>query len=516
MSRGDLFVALVGERFDAHDFVHDAVSKGAAGVVVSRGAVARGIGVPAWQVDDTLVALGDLATYRRKARNQPVVGVVGTNGKTSTKELIKAALGGTLVVHATTGNLNNLIGVPLTLLSVPDSAEVAVVEMGTNQPGEIATLRAIVEPTIVAVTSIAEEHLEGLGDLAGVLREEIGAVDGAQVAVVPASQPEVGGGRKGRAKRVVSAGLDSGDVRPSAWKVASDGRGEMTMDGVEIKVPLRGAHTIFETPHLPLQSRGNLVCPIDDAANGIAAMSMPKMRVNIEQIGRATLINDAYNSNPPSARAALELLSHTGVGRQRVAVLATMLELGPGTPALHDAVARDALAAGIEIVGAIGEFAAAFDRVAPGDTRVISAPDVDELWTVLSSRLAPNAVILLKGSRGMRLERLVSPITEWARGQAAAPRRIVELQVVNSLKNRQPSAIGVPTSTDPSCSIIFSCRSQISSESSTYSRTSRCAPSAPPSRRCCCRSSSVRSFCARSSGRTSPRLCVKARPNRMR
>ena len=414
---GDLFVALVGERFDAHSFLHDAVAKGATGVVVSRGALARGIGVPVWQVDDTLVALGALANYRRKAWNQPVVGVVGTNGKTSTKELIKAALGETLVVHATTGNLNNLIGVPLTLLSIPDSAEVAVVEMGTNQPGEIATLRAIVEPTVVAVTSIGEEHLEGLGDLAGVLREEIGAVDGAQVAVVPASQPEIGAAAKGRAKRVVSAGLDSGDVRSSAWKVASDGSGEMTLDGVEIKVPLRGAHNL-RNAMLALAVARELGVSVDDAAKGIAAMSMPKMRVNIEQLDRATLINDAYNSNPPSARAALELLAHAGVGRQRVAVLATMLELGPGTPSLHDAVAREALGAGIEVVGAIGEFAAAFDRVAPADARVVAATDVDELWAALSSRLAPDAVILLKGSRGMRLERLVSPITEWARGQS--------------------------------------------------------------------------------------------------
>jgi len=138
------------------------------------------------------------------------------------------------------------------------------------------------------------------------------------------------------------------------------------------------------------------------------------MRVNIEQLGRATLINDAYNSNPGSARAAIELLAHAGSGRQRVAVLATMLELGPQAPRLHEEVARDALSAEIDIVAAIGEFASALGRVAPGDPRVICAGDVDALWKALSSRLAPDAVILLKGSRGMRLERLVNPITDWA------------------------------------------------------------------------------------------------------
>src|SRR3954464_11283119 len=162
IEQGDLFVALAGERFDAHDFLKDAVAKGATGVVVSRADAAAGLGVPVYEVRDTLVALGALGTHRRRVLNKPVVAVVGTNGKTSTKELIKAALGSMLEVHATTGNLNNLIGVPLTLLAMPDSADVAVVEMGTNMPGEVPRLRAIVEPNVTVVTSIAEEHLEGL------------------------------------------------------------------------------------------------------------------------------------------------------------------------------------------------------------------------------------------------------------------------------------------------------------------------------------------------------------------
>jgi UDP-N-acetylmuramoyl-tripeptide--D-alanyl-D-alanine ligase len=154
-----------------------------------------------------------------------------------------------------------------------------------------------------------------------------------------------------------------------------------------------------------------------DAARGIEAMVPPPMRVHWEQHGATTLINDAYNSNPGSARAALELLQHAGNGRQRVAVLGTMLELGPQTPRLHDEVARDALAAGVELVAAIGEFALAFGRIAPNDSRVVTAGDVDELWDRLSPRLAPDAVILLKGSRGMRLERLVAPISDWAQSR---------------------------------------------------------------------------------------------------
>jgi UDP-N-acetylmuramoyl-tripeptide--D-alanyl-D-alanine ligase len=410
---GDLFVALRGERFDAHDFLADAVAKGASGLVVSRPEKAAKLGVPVYTVRDTLVALGALGTLYRRAMMKPVVGVVGTNGKTSTKELLKAALGSVLDVHATTGNLNNLVGVPLTLLAMPDTVDVAVVEMGTNQPGEVARLRAIVEPNIVVVTSIAEEHLEGLGDLAGVLREEIEATEGVATAVVPAAQPEVGEAARGKASRIISAGLDQGDVKPASWSVEPDGRGRMTIDGVDLTVPLRGVHNLRNAILAFAVAREIGVTP-EDAARGIRSMPVPPMRSNVEQVGRVTLINDAYNSNPGSARAAIELLEHAGKGRQRVAVLGTMLELGPTTPRLHEEVARDALDAGVEIVAGIGEFAAALGRIAPGDSRVIVAGDVDELWGKLSKRLEPEAVILLKGSRGMRLERLVAPITDWA------------------------------------------------------------------------------------------------------
>jgi UDP-N-acetylmuramoyl-tripeptide--D-alanyl-D-alanine ligase len=410
---GDLFVALVGERFDAHDFLRQAKEKGASGVVVSRVEHAKGLGIPVYEVRDTLVALGALGTYRRRAWSNPVVAVVGTNGKTSTKELIGAALRGAFRVHATTGNLNNLVGVPLTLLAIPDDADVAVVEMGTNQPGEIPRLRGIVEPDVTVVTSIAEEHLEGLGDLAGVMREELAAADGVPVAVVPASQPEVVSAANDRAGRVVSTGLDSGDVHPTAWGVDPDGRGRLTIDGVDVHVPLRGVHNL-RNAMLAFAVAQELGVSTDAAARGIEAMAPPPMRVNIEQHGSATLINDAYNSNPGSARAAIELLRHAGAGRQRVAVLATMLELGPQTPRLHDEVAKDAMSGGIDIVAALGEFAASLGRIASGDQRVITADDVDGLWTQLSSRLEPNAVILLKGSRGMRLERLVDPIARWA------------------------------------------------------------------------------------------------------
>jgi len=411
------FVALRGERFDAHDFLKQAVESGAAALVVSDASRAEGLGVPVYVVDDTLVALGALATYRRRAWGKPVIGVVGTNGKTSTKELLRAALGAARQVHATTGNYNNLVGVPLTLFALPREADVAVIEMGTNQPGEVARLRAIVEPDVVVITSIAEEHLEGLGDLEGVLREEVSACDGVPLAVVPSAQPEIGESARGRAQRVVNTGLDSGDVRPSAWGIEPDGRGWLDFNDVHVQVPLRGVHNL-RNAMLALTVAREQGVSVTDAARGIAAMPAPPMRVNFESYGSSLVINDAYNSNPGSARVALELLEHAGQGRQRVAVLGTMLELGPQADRLHDDVARAALALPLEVVAGVGAFADALKRVAPDDARVVGGADPDAAWSALRSRLSPDAVILLKGSRGVRLERLVPLISEWA----SAPR----------------------------------------------------------------------------------------------
>ena len=420
IAAGDLFVALVGEKFDAHEFLAEAVKSGAAGVVVSRPDRARGLGVPVFDVSDTLVALGALGRYRRCAWSRPVVGVVGTNGKTSTKELLKAALGSMLETHATQGNLNNLVGVPLTLLALSDEAEVAVVEMGTNQPGEVARLRAIVEPNITVVTSIAEEHLEGLGDLAGVMREELAACYGVAATMVPAAQPEVAAAARKMSPRVVTAGLDDGDVHATRWALEPDGRGVVTVDGVDIRPPLRGVHNLRNTM-LAVAVAREMGIAMEHVADGIQAMPVPPMRSNVEQIGRATLVNDAYNSNPGSARAALELLQHAGGNRQRVAILGTMLELGPSAPALHATLAREALASPIEIVAGVGQFAAALDEAA-GDAknRVVTGDDIDSLWNRLASRLKPDAVILLKASRGVRLEQLVPKIREWANGAASS------------------------------------------------------------------------------------------------
>ena len=410
----NLFVALKGERFDAHDFLADAVKKGATALVVDDATKAANLGVPVFTVRDTTQALGLLGRYRRRAWGKTVVAVAGSNGKTSTKELTTAALGSRLAVYATRGNLNNHVGVPLTLLAIPDDADVAVVEIGTNHPGEVAVLRALAEPDVAIVTSIGEEHLEGLGDLAGVLREESAVFAGTGIAIVPAAQPEVGDAARSLARSVVSAGLNAGDVKPDSWSISPDGAGVMRFGDVEVRPPLRGEHNL-RNAMLAIATARALGISLEDAAAGIAKTPALPMRSAWVQIGNFTVIHDAYNANPASARESLRMLASLDTKRQRVAVLGSMLELGAAGPALHDEIARRALDGPASIIVGIGEFARAFTSAAPNDSRVITVADAPDAWPTLSARLAPDAVILLKGSRGTRLERLIPLIEEAAK-----------------------------------------------------------------------------------------------------
>jgi UDP-N-acetylmuramoyl-tripeptide--D-alanyl-D-alanine ligase len=413
IAKGNVFVALIGEKFDGHDYLRDAVRDGAAALVVSKAPKIDTLGVPIYEVRDTLVALGALANYWRRAWGKTIVGVAGSNGKTSTKDLLRAALGRSYNVHATTGNLNNRIGVPLTLLALPPEADLAVVELGTSLPGEVAILRDIAEPDIALVTSIAEEHLEGLGDLAGVLREEAAAYEGVAVAIAPSAQPEIAKAARTKAKRVVVAGLDdNADLKPDRWEIGPDGLGVIEIAGVTVKPPVRGLHNL-RNAMLALAVARECGVSYEDAAQGIAGMPQPKMRSAWEQVGDVTLINDAYNANPGSTRAAIELLQGTGSGRQRVIVLGTMRELGAASEQCHADIAGLALASGADIVAGIGEFAPALEKHKERE-RVITAPDVEDLWPQLQARLERNAIILLKASRGVQLERLVPHLTTWA------------------------------------------------------------------------------------------------------
>lgn len=403
---GDIFVALVGERFDGHTFIATAVAAGAHAVVVSRPESAAGCGVPAFVVTDTTVALGLLGRWWRRLWNGTVIGIAGSNGKTSTKNMLASVLGTTFKVHATAGNLNNHVGVPLTLLSIPGDADVAVVEIGTNHPGEVASLRDAAVPSMAVVTSIGEEHLEGLGSMDIVLREEASLCVGVSHAVVPVEPAALAEAVRALGAHVTTVGLDAGEVRPEAWGMNEDGHGWLQLGAGRVVLPLMGGHNLRNAMLAVAVGRATGVAD-DLILAGLASAQQPAMRSRLESIGRLRVLNDAYNANPASAREALSTFDAIGGEGQRVVVLGSMLELGPQSPGLHDDVARRALSSRARVIGAVGEFRAAFERVAPGDARVVCGADAVSLWAALEPRLQPDALILLKGSRGTRLERLL-------------------------------------------------------------------------------------------------------------
>lgn len=410
---GELYVALVGERFDGHDFVADAVGAGVRGVVVSHGVAGQG-DAAVYEVDDTLVALGRLAAHRRRALAVPVVGITGSSGKTSTKELLRAALAGTRRVHATPANLNNRVGLPLTLLATPPDAEVVVLELGTNEPGEIATLTSIARPDVGVVVNVGPSHLEKLGSVEGVLDEKLALLRG----LAPRGQAVVGDDppvlpRQARALfpgvRVAGWGDDADPgLRPTEVEVDVWGRHSFTWRGQRVQLAAAGRHAV-QNALVALAAAEALGVEPAAATAGLATVRAGALRDEVRALGDLTLVVDCYNANPQSVAAALDLLEARSVGSGRVAFLGSMLELGEAGPALHRAVLGDALTRDVDVVVATGAFAIAAAHLArPADApALIAEPDPEQAYERLRGRLAGTEVVLLKGSRGVALERLV-------------------------------------------------------------------------------------------------------------
>ena len=414
LTPGTLFVALTGERFDAHDFLGDARTKGAAAAVVRRG-TPRVDGLPVFEVADTLAALGLLARARRRGlpATSPVVAITGSSGKTSAKEMIRAVLATRYRVHATSGNLNNLVGVPLTILGAPDDAEALVVEAGASVPGEIARLRDVIEPTIVAITNVGYAHVEGFGSLEGVLREKLALVPGAGVAVVGTDPPALAREAR-RLTRTVVAGTDSGaDVRPDAAELDDAGHPRITWAGRTVTVPVLGFHQI-ENAMLALAVGCEAGADPVRAVPGLAAVQIPGGRGTVIERGGLTILDDTYNANPASLAWAVKF-AHWLAGRRRrplAVVVGSMLELGGESDRLHAAAAREIAAVEPALVAAVGAFVPAFEslRGALG-ARLVTAPDAAALGPKLKTALKGDEIVLLKASRGVALERVLRQLT---------------------------------------------------------------------------------------------------------
>ena len=409
-----LFVALKGDRFDAHAFLDQAKANGAAAAVVRRGTPAVA-GLPFFEVDDTLAALGLLARARRRRLppGSPVVAITGSSGKTSTKEMIRAVLATAYRVHATGGNLNNLVGVPLTILGAPDEAEALVVEAGASIPGEIPRLRDIIEPTIVVITNVGYAHVEGFGSLAGVMQEKVSLAEGARTAVVGTDPPELAVEARRRAPTIVAGTGPGGgaQVRPDAAELDDGGHARITWRGHTVTLPVIGFHQIENAMLALAVGRETGVDPTRAMA-ALAEVRLPGGRGAMLTLGEngLTIIDDTYNANPGSLRWAVKLAHWLAARRQRplAVVVGSMLELGGESDKLHAAAAAEIAALRPALVGAVGEFVDAFEpyRAALGD-RLLTAESVDALGPRLKAALRGNEIVLLKASRGVALERVL-------------------------------------------------------------------------------------------------------------
>ena len=420
VAAGDLFVALKGPRFDAHDFVGDVLAKGAAAIVhrgFAAGPAAEAGAGPVIAVADTLQALQDLAHAIRKATKTRVVAITGSAGKTTTKETIAAFLGTRLRVVKNKGNLNNHIGLPLSLMQLRTEPDVAVMELGMNHAGEISTLVAIAEPDVRVWTNVGDAHIgffaspDAIADAKAEILERAGAGD---VLVCNADDPRVMARVSRFAGRVVTFGSAStATVRASEIE-------DLGVRGMRARVATPAGERVITTP---LLGRGNLLnvlaatavalqfgLGLDRITDSAAGLQPADRRGAVRRLrGAVTLIDDSYNSSPSALKRSLEVLGHERAARRRVAVLGEMLELGAHARALHEECGRAAAAAGVDVLFVIGGDAAralakAAVAAGMGPTAVHYFETSDAAANAVAKALADGDVVLVKGSRGIRTD----------------------------------------------------------------------------------------------------------------
>jgi UDP-N-acetylmuramoyl-tripeptide--D-alanyl-D-alanine ligase len=414
---GDLFIALTGERFDGHDYLAEVARKGAVAVVGEREKVERQAPECAVvAVANTRQALGRLAARYRREFNLPVIAVGGSNGKTTTKELLAAVLRQRYRTVSSEASFNNDVGVPMTLLNLEETHQAAVLEVGTNHPGEMALLVRLVEPRFGVITSIGREHLEFFGDLKGVADEEgwlaeLLPVEGRLF--VNGDSPEIAGiVRRTRAK-VTRVGFGVGndwravDVHPDESGVTFRLETTDTAWAGEYRVNLLGRHQAVNALLAAAAGR-ELDMKREDVQRGLAACRPAKMRMQIGMANGVRVLNDAYNANADSMLAALETLRDFPCAGRRVAVLGDMAELGPHSAEAHAEVGRQAAAVKVDQLFAVGKMAGVMGAAAraAGLMRVVELGEVETVANALKHFVTPGDVLLLKASRATRLERV--------------------------------------------------------------------------------------------------------------
>jgi UDP-N-acetylmuramoyl-tripeptide--D-alanyl-D-alanine ligase len=414
---GDLFFAIKGDKFDGHDFVADVAVKGVAAIVVEKKKVpAFVLNCPLLVVKDVRAALGDLAAVCRRGFSLPVIAVGGSNGKTTVKELLASVLRQKFSTLASEASFNNDIGVPMTLLRLEKLHQAAVLEAGTNHPGELAPLVKMIAPKLGVITSIGREHLEFFGDVAGVALEE-----GVLAELLPADgklflngdsewSDKIAARTKAQVVRV-------GFGEKNDWcakKVRLDKNGvtfQVTAPkeefGGEYRVNLLGKHQAVNSL-LATAVGAELGLMREQILRGLAECQPAKMRLNFWEANGVRVLDDSYNANADSTIAALETLCGLPLQGRRVAVLGDMAELGAHSVAAHAEAGRRAAELEVGQLFAVGKMAAVTAQAArdAGLMRVFEFAEVEAAMNVVRSFLKPGDVVLLKASRAAKLERI--------------------------------------------------------------------------------------------------------------
>jgi len=414
LQRGNLFVALEGPRFDGHDYLEQAHAGGAAGAAVTRHSA---MDLTQLVVDDTRLALGRLGGYWRSRFAVPVIGITGSNGKTTVKEMTAAILGGQAGVLATRGNLNNDIGVPLTLFGLGDEHRAAVIEMGANHAGEIAYLAGLARPTVGVVTNAGPAHLEGFGSLEGVAHakgEMFSALAEDAVAIINADDPYASLWRQlAGSRRVVDFGLDQPAAVSADWEPFRDGSRVVLRSPwgtVQVRLAVTGGHNVLNALAASAAALA-AGAGLEQVRTGLEAVRAVSGRLTVSARNDGlTVIDDTYNANPASLDAALQVLAQRG-GDAWV-VLGDMAELGGDAAGLHAQMGERIRQAGVSRLYALGDLAARAAAAFGAGAEAFRS--MDALLAALVPVAMPPLTVLVKGSRRMGMERAVAALLSGA------------------------------------------------------------------------------------------------------
>ena len=412
---GELFVALRGDNFDGHKFVEEVAKAGAAGAIVDlawKGKTPENFAI--LRADDTLRAYQNLAANYRKSLPLKVIAITGSNGKTSAKDFAASVLARKFRVTKTEGNFNNHVGLPRTILEATSADEVAVWEIGMNHPGEIAALAQIAAPDDAIITNIGIAHIEFMGSREAIAKEK-GALaqaigpDGTVILNADDSfSQQIAASTRAK---VVFAGANAGTVRAIDIRQSADGSEFTILEGAHrcrAQLPVPGIHMV-QNAMLAVAAGRVFGLSIEECAAGLVSAPLTKARLQIKQLHGVQIIDDSYNANPDSMKAALRTLVELDADGRRIAVLGEMGELGEESERGHREVGETAAELGIDQLIAIGEKGAIIARAAEksGLKKSTAVGSTSEAAEMLADIAAPGDLILIKGSRSARTERVL-------------------------------------------------------------------------------------------------------------